>query len=141
MFLPLRAKWFLPSLALATLSSHAATIYMCKAYSGGTFWSSAHCNTHNALIERMVNVPDSLPFEQQVRLAEQDRAQNQPPAASTTTVINQGVPNPQLQCTSLDARVVQLDAMARQPQTGQMQDWIRAERSKVRDEQFRIGCR
>ena len=32
------------------------------------------------------------------------------------------------------------DAMARQPQSGQMQDWITAERKKVRDKQFSLRC-
>jgi hypothetical protein len=43
-------------------------------------------------------------------------------------------------CQSLDARVNELDAMARQPQTGGTQDWIRMERQKTRDEQFRLRC-
>ncbi len=48
------------------------TIYLCKAYNGGTFWSSTHCNQHRALIDRMVSVPGTLPFNQQVALAENE---------------------------------------------------------------------
>ncbi|MEO7128944.1 MAG: hypothetical protein ABI040_08810 [Rhodoferax sp.] len=48
------------------------TIYLCKAYSGGSFWSSSHCNLHSALIDRMVSVPSTLPFDQQVALAESE---------------------------------------------------------------------
>lgn len=33
------------------LGAQAGTIYLCKAYSGGTFWAKAHCNQHSALIE------------------------------------------------------------------------------------------
>jgi hypothetical protein len=51
----------------------SATIYRCKAYSGGIFWSSAHCGTQQALIDRMVTVPNGLPFEQQVQIAEGQR--------------------------------------------------------------------
>lgn len=45
------------------------------------------------------------------------------------------------ECNALDDRVKYLDAMARQPQSGQMQDWIREERKKMRDRQARIPCR
>lgn len=45
------------------------------------------------------------------------------------------------ECTWIDERIKYLDAMARQPQSGQMQDWITAERKRLRDRQFRIPCR
>ena len=56
----------------ATSRDALATIYLCKAYNGGTFWSSSHCNQHRALIDRMVSVPSTLPFDQQVALAENE---------------------------------------------------------------------
>jgi hypothetical protein len=46
-----------------------------------------------------------------------------------------------LECQSLEARIQHLDSMSRQPQNGQMMDWIRDERKKARDQQFRIPCR
>lgn len=45
-----------------------------------------------------------------------------------------------LECQSLDARVQYLDSMGRQPQSGQTMDWIKDERKKARDRQFRIPC-
>lgn len=48
----------------------AATIYKCRSYSGGEFWSSAHCHRQQAVILRMATVPDGMPFEQQVRIVE-----------------------------------------------------------------------
>ena len=45
-----------------------------------------------------------------------------------------------LECQSLDARVQYLDSMGRQPQSGQTMDWIKDERKKARDRQFRIAC-
>lgn len=45
------------------------------------------------------------------------------------------------ECKSIDAEITQLDAMARQPQSGQMQDWISQQRKERRDRQFRIRCR
>ena len=44
------------------------------------------------------------------------------------------------ECAWLDAHIKHLDDLARQPQSGQMQDWIREERKKARDRQFRIRC-
>jgi hypothetical protein len=46
-----------------------------------------------------------------------------------------------LRCEALEARIVSLDAMGRQPQTLPTYDWIRDERKKTRDEQFRIPCK
>lgn len=46
-----------------------------------------------------------------------------------------------LECESLDARVQYLDSISRQPQGAQTMDWIRDERQKARDRQFRIPCR
>ncbi|GAB3482105.1 hypothetical protein [Polaromonas eurypsychrophila] len=45
------------------------------------------------------------------------------------------------ECKALDERIKYLDALARQPQSGQTQDWIRDERKKARDRQVRIPCR
>jgi hypothetical protein len=45
------------------------------------------------------------------------------------------------ECQMLTARIEQLDSMSRQPQSAQMQDWIKDERKKARDQQFRLPCR
>jgi hypothetical protein len=45
------------------------------------------------------------------------------------------------ECKSMDAQIANLDAMARQSQSGQMQDRIKSERKELRDRQFRIHCR
>jgi hypothetical protein len=46
-----------------------------------------------------------------------------------------------IDCESLDARIQYLDSLGRQPQSGQTMDWIKDERKKARDRQFRIPCR
>ncbi|MDM0041453.1 hypothetical protein QTH89_04735 [Variovorax sp. J22G21] len=61
-------------LALVAGAAHAGTIYLCKAYNGSTFWASAHCSKHNALIDRMESVADGIPWDQQVQQAERGRA-------------------------------------------------------------------
>lgn len=45
------------------------------------------------------------------------------------------------ECAGLDEHIKYLDALARQPQGAQTQDWIRDERKKARDRQNRIPCR
>jgi hypothetical protein len=65
-------RLLLPAVVLAfCLPVNAATIYLCKAYSGGMFWSSAVCSTQKAVIDRTALVPDGMPFNQQVDLAQQ----------------------------------------------------------------------
>ena len=134
-------KWLIFLVSLFPLCSHAGSIYLCRAYGGGAFWSQAHCNQHNALIERIVSVPESLPFNQQVNLAEQQRQQAATTNTVTNTVItNSTAPSKDAECKALDAQITQFDAMARQPQSGQMQDWITGEKKKARDRQFGIKC-
>lgn len=126
---------------LLPVAAHSGTIYLCKGYDGGTFWAQAHCNQHKAIIDRIVSVPDNMPFQQQVEVAQQrvassrELTQQMPPQP---TVNRQSQVN--AECKALDERVTQLDAMARQPQSGQMQDWIRGERKTARDRQFALRC-
>lgn len=138
-------RWIIVLTATLLPAAHAGSNYLCKAYGGGTFWSKAHRNQHNALIERIVSVPDSLPFDQQVALGEQQRAATTS-STTTTTTVNRTVINNntgtdrQAECKALDAQIQQCDAMARQPQSGQMQDWISAQKKAARDRQFQIKC-
>src|SRR5687767_13782586 len=60
-------------LAASACAAQAATIYLCKTYSGATFWSNTHCNQQKAFIDRIEEVAD-VPWDQQVRQAEQGRA-------------------------------------------------------------------
>ncbi|HBE90691.1 MAG TPA: hypothetical protein DDW41_05795 [Candidatus Andersenbacteria bacterium] len=135
-------KWLFFVVALLPLWAHSGSIYLCRAYSGGTFWAQAHCNQHNALIERIVSVPDSMPFDQQVKLAEQQRApMNSTTTVTRTTTINDSSATNRLsECKALDAQITNFDSMARQPQSGQMQDWISGEKKKARDRQFYLKC-
>lgn len=133
-------KTLLLAIALLPFGVHAGTIYLCKAYSGGTFWAQAHCGTHNALIESIVSVPDNMPFKQQVDLAEQQRRPAPVPTTVDRVVETSPAQDRTAECRSLDARVNYLDSMARQPQSGAMQDWIRSERKIARDRQFSLRC-
>lgn len=120
------------------------TIYLCKDYSGGMFWVSNHCNQHRALIDRMESVPSNLPWDQQVRLAQQARNRaaeltRPPPVTERRTVTVNNTGNTAT-CEALEQHIVHLDAMARQPQSAQMQDWIKAQKADARSQQFRLRC-
>ena len=131
--------WACPSLGLAD------TIYHCKAYGGGTFWTNGTCASKSALIDRIANVPGGMTFAQQVSIAEGQRAEAGTTITTTnanTQIYSNAAPTlgTKAVCESLSAQVTNYDAMARQPQSGQMQDWITAERKKVRDKQFSMRC-
>lgn len=68
---------------------------------------------------------------EQVRRRMQQAPVQQVPAQPSTAEL----------CARLTERVSYLDSMARQPQSGPTQDWIRGERQKARDQQFRLRCR
>lgn len=132
-------------LSLGQAPAGAATLYLCKAYSGGTFWSTAACSTQQATIERMVTVPDDMPFEQQVQLGNQVAAEGArlaaPPPAAKPTAQPSKAPAPVDECPLLDERIRRLDSMARQPQSGATQDWIAERRREARSRQFQLRCR
>ncbi|NUZ06731.1 hypothetical protein [Piscinibacter koreensis] len=141
-------RWILAlACCLLPCHSYAGSIYLCRAYSGGTFWSKAFCGQHNALVERIVSVPDSLPWEQQVQLAEQDAAQRARATRDGSTTYS-GQTNgsaaaasaKQAECAALSAQAANYDSMARQAQTGQQQDWITREKRKITDAQYRLRC-
>jgi hypothetical protein len=139
------------ALNVSATGSHAATIYFCKGYTGGTFWSDTTCSKQQATIDRMMTVPDNMPFDQQVRLGEEAReaarrlVEPQSGGATTTTIIRNGTNvassmDKTTECQALSAHITSLEAMSRQPQSGQRQDWITTERRKARDRQFQLRC-
>lgn len=145
------------TLTISATAIHAATIYFCKGYTGGTFWSNTTCSKQQATIDRMMTVPDNMPFDQQVRLGEEAREAarrlvdpqpirgTQGVTTTTTTVIRNGTTvaggmDKTSECQALSAQITSLEAMSRQPQSGQRQDWITSEKRKARDRQFQLRC-
>jgi hypothetical protein len=59
-------------------------------------------------------------------------------------VVVQQVQNPQASrqaaCDSLSDSVAHLDAQARQPQSGEMQDWLKQRRRELSDQRYRMQC-
>lgn len=130
--------------ALIAGNASAATIYLCRAYGGGSFWSNAHCHQQRAVILRMTTVPDGMPFDQQVDLARQAAAEGQrlaaPPVYERATQGHARPPGP-TECQALEARIQHLDALARQPQSGPEQDRLKAHRQAARSRQMQLNCR
>lgn len=129
--------------AIGSASAGADTIYLCKSYSGGRFWSSAHCHKQSALIERIVSVPDGMSFEHQVQLGNQEAAQAAKlaaPARPPVQVYQSSAQSGQSECAAIEAEITRLDNLARQPNTGPMQDWIRGRRQTARDRQSSLRC-
>lgn len=125
----------------ARLSAGTTTLFHCKAYNWGSFWASSHCNQHKALVDRMVNVPGSLPFDQQVAMAESNRRDASSSAPAQRQVANQAAaPSNKDACKELEERIKHLDSTARQPQTAGVQDRLRELRKQARDKQFALRC-
>lgn len=92
---------------------------------------------------------DAAPIGMLSPLASPSPMQQSPPSSvPVDTVPAQSIPqraqppafDRAAECRFLDAEIQKLDAWARQPQSGQMQDWIRDQRKKARDRQFEIRC-
>lgn len=75
------------------------------------------------------------------QMAAADRIPPAVPAPSTFAQTGGSSSSNAGECKTLDEYIKHLDAMARQPQSMQTQDWIRDERKKTRDRQARIPCR
>lgn len=64
-----------------------------------------------------------------------------PPTTVSPNISPRAQPDTVTQCKQLEAEITYWDNLARQPQSGASQDWIRSQRQQVRDAQFRIPCR
>lgn len=138
-------KHWLFFLALAAAApAQAVPLYLCRAYGGGEFWSSVLCSRQQAVIVRITEVPAALPFEQQVQLARQAKAEGErlaaPPLPAPVAAPRAARPAPD-ECAAIDAHIRHLDALARQPHSGPGQDAIAAQRRTLRDRQFALKCR
>ncbi len=131
------------------LTANASSIFLCRVYSGGSIWSSARCDPLKAVVEREIMVPDGMAWDQQVAYAEQRMAasralQQVSPVANsftTTTINNSSIgSSTESVCKALAAEITNYDSMARQPQSGQMQDWIAEQKRAARTKQFGLHC-
>lgn len=125
------------------------TIYLCKSQSGGLFWSGPHCASHQALLERMESVPASLPWAQQVQLAQTQweeaqrltlpevprqahRTEKARTAASRAPSVQREETTTSKQCMQLHAKLEQLDQRARNGLSSSDADQVRTQRQALR---------
>ena len=130
-------------LAACPPPAFADTVYLCRAYGGGEFWSRAHCHQHEALVLRMSTVPSGLPFAQQVRLAESARQEGErlatPPAPRR--VVNPAIEATAAECAALAARLEALTAQSRRILPALTQDRLNDELRGVHARRDALACR
>jgi hypothetical protein len=137
-------RWFWLLTCVIPWSAQADTIYLCKAYSGGMFWSSAPCSQQKATVDRMVSVPDNMTFEQKVQMGQASLAEARAVAAPPPgpAAIQQPLPQAsrQAECDSLRSAIANIDAQSRLGQSGQSQDWLKQQRQQLSDRRYRLQC-
>jgi hypothetical protein len=136
----------------------AAPLYLCKSFAGGgQFWSASHCSKTNALVEKVVSVPDGLGFDQQVAAAERSVAQPPAaPAAPATPAARYAAPGatpalnaasaaarhaPLAECGALAAQLKQLDIELRSATGPEKQKPLVDRKHKVLERRFELRCR
>jgi hypothetical protein len=132
----------LPSVVEST--PRTRTVYLCKGYSGGMFWSSAVCSSRQATIDRMFTVAGQYDWNEQVADAERQWAEVRKLYAAqqggrTATGIAPSAAGSS-HCAALDDQIRRIDAAARQPQSAWAQDQLRQERQTVRSKQAELRC-
>ena len=135
------------ALMLAGNAASADALYRCKTYSGGLFWSRDHCQAHQALIDRIEQVPGGLKFEQQVKLAEQGASKAAKVVAVDVTETEEAAhkrakaaAKHQARCQRLRDDLAEQDSRSRQQTTAKRQDQIAAKKQKLQDEGAQLGC-
>lgn len=115
----------------------------CLTSSGKAAYSDGPCpegsRATTVRLRRDVNLADGMSVEQReasnrnnaVIAAQQQQYERQ---------VAQNVGNAMSECSGLAEQIRSIDAAARQPQSTYSHDWLRDERKRVRDRQFRLGC-
>ncbi|MCD2514574.1 hypothetical protein [Comamonas endophytica] len=119
-------------------------IYLCSAAAGSSYWSSAHCAERGWRIERIERVPANMSWEEQVAAARQARESASQalaaPVQRAPQVSAPASPPAKVQCRTLDERVEMLYSMGRAGSRYYDLNWVRHERKKARDQQYRLRC-
>ena len=126
-----------------TRSSHI--LYQCKPYSGGSFWSTRHCNQQQALVDRMVAVPRNMTLNQKIALAERSLQPARPLVQGSTAAMpgsqrSSGLSARQTECNALEEKIREIDAITRAPLSATEQDSWRSQRREAHDRRFFLHC-
>lgn len=134
-------RWSLLLLCAIPWWAQADTIYLCKAYSGGMFWSSVPCGQKQATVDRMVSVPDGIPWEQKVALGEAARNQGQALANPKLVV---SLPLAQTarhnECVNILAAISNLSGQMVVRRAGQTQDQQRELMERLEERRKQLMC-
>lgn len=122
-------------------------IYLCRAQGGFFYWIPQRCATRGWTLERSATVSKHVSWENQVAEANKQRNEAEelmprPAPAYNAPAQAQMPPQPavKVQCVLLNERVAMLDSMGRAGSRYYDLDWVRSERKKARDEQFKLRC-
>jgi hypothetical protein len=148
---------------LQTVAANASDIYKCVA-AGKTTYSDKVCGKPGAVTEVEIQHAKGIvsPDRQTVadtraRIQDQMWVDEGPRRTRTRTITRNGVSNTYAvssapapvavvmpvnveRCSQFDEKLRDLDAMARQPQTGPMQDWIKSEKVNVQAQRAALHC-
>ena len=120
-------------------------VYLCQHPSHRRSWHAEPCHHAGLSLERTERVPSDLDWPGQVALANRFLAQAQASRAmAAAPPARPALPEAstrQRQCQTLEERVRALDSMGRAGSQHYDLDWVRSERKKARDAQFRLQCR
>lgn len=135
-------------------AEQSGQIYRCRAYGGGQFWSSEHCQQHGALIERIESVPAGMSFERQVKVAEQgagrsskavsvgdSRRSEQAILEREARVRAREQARQQARCVKWQAELERQQSFSRQQLTARRQEFIRHKQQALRQQREQAGCR
>lgn len=132
----------LPSLSVPVLPAPGTRVVTKCIVNGKTSYSDSACPAGSTAVQVLTKDNHNLMVGlTQEQMAAARSVQPSPPSATIVAQSNTSTPDTAGECKALDEYVKQLDSQARQPQTIQTQNWIRDERKKTRDRQFRIPCR
>lgn len=128
--------------------SKTTVIYLCRAQGGSLYWIPERCATRGWTLERSAMVSRNVGWDNQVAEARKQRDEAEKltrrpmPVFSSPPSLTQSPQQPAVkaQCTSLNERVAMLDSMGRAGSRYYDLDWVRSERKKARDEQYRLRC-
>lgn len=122
--------------------SETKEIYLCKDFQDRLTWERVPCSANGRFMDRIARVPAHVSWEEQVAIARQQRDKAHAIAAEQVVpVATRSTSAEPRDCRALEERIRLLDAECRVKACGMDQlDYVRGERKKARDRQFRIGC-
>lgn len=126
--------------ALPNAAAGIAKLTKCVANGGGTTYGDAACPRESASSQLTMRANHNLMAA--VR-PEASRPTEVPAGQAIVVAQTPSVDHAaakKAECRALDMQIARWDAMARQPQSAQAQDWISDQRKQARDRQFRMRC-